>query len=468
MRRILPPNVFIFSIFICLGLGLSTSLCGQMVEVDSIQFKGNERSKRSILKRELDFKEGDLLDLNEIDKKLEFSRRKLMNTNLFIWVRSEYHLTKSGKLAINFDVLEQWYFLGYPVFQLADRNLNEWWARGHPLDRAIYGIHLLHNNFRGRAERLMLKAETGFTQRLEFSYNNPYVDRKKTLGIGFNLDYLTSKNIAYKTQADTLVYLGSENILREKWSGGISFRKRFRFYDFQTFEVKYSHNLVSDTITKLNPAYFQGKSNEQNFMQLGYTFSYDFRDYVVYPLVGKKIDISFQKYGVLAQDEINFWEINAGLSYYFDLGKKFYFSSQFKGKITQDGATVPYANQRGLGYRNEVVRGFELKVVDGTDYFLSRNTLKYQLFKQIIPLSFIPYKQFNQMPLSIYPTAFLDLAYVNQANRVETKSNFANKWLFGYGVGLDIVTYYNFVLKMALPFNNGGKYGFVVGLGREF
>ena len=162
MRRLLPPNAFIFSMIICLELGLSNCLWGQMVEIDSIQFKGNERSKRSILRRELDFKEGDLLDLNEIDKKLEFSRRKLMNTNLFIWVRSEYHLTKSGKLAINFDVLEQWYFLGYPVFQLADRNLNEWWARGHPLDRAIYGIHLLHNNFRGRAERLMLKAETGF------------------------------------------------------------------------------------------------------------------------------------------------------------------------------------------------------------------------------------------------------------------------------------------------------------------
>lgn len=294
MRRFLPPNVFIFSVFIFLGLGLSNLAWGQMVTVDSIHFKGNERSKRSILRRELDFKEGDQLDLNEIDQKLEFSRRKLMNTNLFIWVRSEYHLSSQGKLIINFDMLEQWYFLAYPVFQLADRNLNEWWARGHPFDRAVYGIHLLHTNFRGRAERLMLKAETGFSQRVEFSYNNPYVDRKKTLGIGFNLDYLTSKNIAYKTQADTLVFLGSDNILREKWSGGISFRKRFRFYDFQTLEIKYSHNLVSDTITQLNPRYFQGKSNEQNFMQLGYTFSYDFRDFVVYPLVGKKIDISFR------------------------------------------------------------------------------------------------------------------------------------------------------------------------------
>lgn len=468
MRRLVPPNVVMISLFLFLGIGSKTSLWAQMVPIDSIHFKGNERTKRSILTRELDFKVGDVLDLNEVDQKLELSRRKLMNTNLFIWVRSEYHLSPAGKLIIHFDLLEQWYLLGYPVFQLADRNLNEWWARGHPLDRAIYGIHFLHSNFRGRAEKLMLKAETGFTQRIEFSYSNPYVDRKKTLGVGFNVDYTTSKNIAYKTQADTLVYLGSDNILREKWSGGLSFRKRFRFYDFQILEIKYTHNVVADTITRLNPVYFQGKSNEQNFMQIGYTFSYDFRDFVVYPLIGKKIDISFQKYGVLAQDEINFWEMTAGLSYFFDLGKKVYFSSQFKGKITQEGATVPYANQRGLGYRNEVVRGFELKVIDGTDYFLSRNTLKYQLFKQIIPLSFIPYKQFNQMPLSIYPTAFFDFAYVNQENRMETKSVFANKWLFGYGLGLDVVTYYNFVLKMALPFNNGGKYGFVVGLGREF
>ncbi|MEY4611519.1 MAG: hypothetical protein RL246_1838 [Bacteroidota bacterium] len=458
-------NFYNLLIFLFLAGG-SVDLAAQFMRVDSIQFQGNEKTKKSILLRELDVIVGDSLGVEELDKRIEFNRRKLMNTNLFIWVKSDYHQLPNGHLSIKFEFLEQWYILAYPIFQFADLNFNDWWSRGHQMDRTVYGIHFIHTNFRGRNEKLVFKAETGFADRLDFSYFNPYIDKKKTLGLSLNTSYSTSKTIPYATIHDSLSFVRSDNNLREKWSGSIALKRRIWFYDFQTFELKYTHSVISDTISKLNPSYFLQGKTEQNYAQISYTYSYDFRDFTTYPLRGKKIDLGIYKFGLLPNDHVNFMELTSSVAYFFDLGSKFFLTSQVKAKISL-GGQIPYANQRGLGYGNELVRGYELNVIDGTSYFLNRNTFKFQLINKIIKLPFLPMKQFNQVPIAIYPTAFLDLAYVQQSPN-EFKNSLANRWLSGAGLGFDIVTYYNLVCKIGFPVTNGTKSGIVVGVGREF
>jgi outer membrane protein assembly factor BamA len=447
---------------------ISNSAKAQFVIVDSVIFKGNEKTRDNILRRELDLHSGDTLQVSELDARLEFNRRKLNNTNLFIWVKGDYHQNKPEHIEIIYEFLEQWYLLGYPIFQLADRNLNEWWSKGHSFSRTIYGAHLIHNNFRGRNERLSFKAETGFTQRLELGYSNPYIDPKKTLGIGAALSYTTNKNLAVRTRNDTLQILSSDKILRERWSGALSFRKRIKFYDFHFAEMRYSHSVVSDTIRLLNPNYYYKGSNEQNFLQLTYAYSYDFRDYAPYPLRGKKLDFAYNYFGILAQDALNYWDLRASISYFFDLGSNFFITTSWKGKLTQENRNIPYANLQALGYGNDNVRGYELNVIDGTNYLLSKNTFKYQLYNKVIPIRFIPYKQFNQVPIAVYPTVFFDFAYVYQASPELTNSRFSNRWIYGMGLGFDIVTYYNFVCKLGVPVINSGKSGLVVSIGREF
>ena len=451
---------------IILLISLAYSTNGQFIHIDSILFKGNEKTKNQILTRELDFKPGDSIAINTLDSRLEYNRRKLMNTNLFIWVKADLNQLPNGHLKISFEFLEQWYILGYPIFQLADRNLNDWWSRGRDLNRSIYGIHFIHNNFQGRNEKLMIKAETGFTQRLDFTYSNPYLDKKKTLGLAINASYSTSKTIPYKTRNDTLQYLTAEKILRERWAGGITLRKRFKFYDLQSLELKYTHTIVSDTIIKLNPTYFALNTKEQNFTQLLYSYSYDFRDLIAYPLRGRKFDITFNKVGILPADQVDFWEITGAIAYFFDLGSHFFLTTQVKGKISKN-TSIPYANIRGLGYGNEIVRGYELNVLDGTSYFLNRNTLKFQLLNKVFKLPFLPIKQFNQIPIAIYPTAFYDFAYVNN-NFSANENKLVNQWISGGGLGFDVVTYYNLVCKFGFPVTNESKIGMVIGIGREF
>jgi outer membrane protein assembly factor BamA len=451
---------------IILLISFAYSASGQFIHIDSIVFKGNEKTKNQILIRELDLNPGDSVAINTLDARLEYNRRKLMNTNLFIWVKVDLNQLPNGHLKISFEFLEQWYILGYPIFQLADRNLNDWWSRGRDLNRSIYGIHFIHNNFQGRNEKLMIKVETGFTQRLDFTYSNPYLDKKKTLGLSINASYSTSKIMPYKTRNDTLQYLTTEKILRERWTGGITLRKRFKFYDLQTLELKYTHTVISDTIVKLNPTYFTLNTKEQNFTQLLYTYSYDFRDLIAYPLRGRKFDITFNKVGLLPADQVDFWEITGAIAYFFDLGSHFFLTTQVKGKISKN-TNIPYANIRGLGYGNEIVRGYELNVIDGTSFFLNRNTIKFQLLSKVFKLPFLPIKQFNQIPIAIYPTAFYDFAYVNN-NFSANENKLVNQWISGGGLGFDVVTYYNLVCKFGFPVTNGSKIGMVIGIGREF
>lgn len=453
-------------LILILLISFAYSTNGQFIRIDSILFKGNEKTKNQILIRELDFSPGDSVAINTLDARLEYNRRKLMNTNLFIWVKADLNQLPNGHLKISFEFLEQWYILGYPIFQLADRNLNDWWSRGRDLNRSIYGIHFIHNNFQGRNEKLMIKAETGFTQRLDFTYSNPYLDKKKTLGLAVNASYSTSKTIPYKTRNDTLQYLTTEKILRERWTGGITLRKRFKFYDLQTLELKYTYTVISDTIVKLNPTYFALNTKEQNFTQFLYTYSYDFRDLIAYPLRGRKFDITFNKVGLLPADQVDFWEISGAIAYFFDLGSHFFLSTQVKGKISKN-TNIPYANIRGLGYGNEIVRGYELNVLDGTSYFLNRNTIKFQLLNKVFKLPFLPIKQFNQIPIAIYPTAFYDFAYVNN-NFSANENKLVNQWISGGGLGFDVVTYYNLVCKFGFPVTNESKIGMVIGIGREF
>ncbi len=458
---------FLISIccFFLLSLTINRRGIGQNIAVDTLIFKGNERTKLSILRRELDFFERDSLQVSELPNRIEFNRRKLMNTNLFIWVKSDYHQLPNGRISIIYEFLEQWYVFAYPLFQLADRNFNDWWSRGKDFDRASYGLNFKHNNLMGRNEKLILKAETGFNNKFEFTYQNPYLDRKKTIGLLLNWQYASLKNVPYKTISDTLAYVKSNLIMAEKWTTTIQLRKRFRFYDFQSIEFKYTHANIDKSVAQLNPDYFGQSQSIQNFSQLGYIFSYDFRDLINYPLMGRKIDVSFTKFGLSAKENVDFWEASASAAYFFDLGSKFFFATNVKAKVSRD-TYIAYANQRGFGYANDLVRGYELNVIDGTGFFLWRNTAKFQLFSKILRIPFLPYKQLNQVPIAIYPTAFADIGYV--FNPFQEPSINSNKWLFGTGLGFDFVTYYNFVARIGFPVINGGKTGMVVALGREF
>jgi outer membrane protein assembly factor BamA len=436
--------------------------------IQQINISGNHKTKGNIILRELDFVMGDSIKKSDIEKRIDLNKRKLVNTNLFITVEINQIQNADNQLIINIKLLEQWYILGYPVFQIADRNYAEWFQRGADFSRTTYGIDLIHSNFRGRAERINLRLESGFTQRIDVGYRIPYIDKAMKTGAGFSLSYITNKTLAFRSLNDTLNFIRNlDDILRRRFTAALFLRKRYHFYDNHTLELRYNNNSIADTISRLNPNYFLENRTSQKFFQLSYYFNYDFRDNVAYPLRGKRYELLINKLGVLPNDDINQLELTAGLSWFKPLSKKLFFATNLRAKISFP-ERQPFNNLRGLGYFSDLVRGYELYVVDGTTFVLARNTLRYQLINSKINLRFLKIKQFNQIPIGIYPNIFADFGYARN-NFVETnQSKLANRGIFGGGFGLDFVTYYNLVVRFSYVVNDRKERNVVFSIGREF
>ncbi|MDZ7899744.1 MAG: BamA/TamA family outer membrane protein [Arcicella sp.] len=436
--------------------------------IQQINISGNHKTKENIILRELDFVLGDSIKKTDIEKRIDLNKRKLVNTNLFITVEMNCIQNSDNQIVINIKLLEQWYILGYPIFQIADRNYAEWFQRGADFNRTTYGLDLIHSNFRGRAERIILRLESGFTQRIDVGYRVPYIDKAMKTGAGFSMSYITNKTLAFRSLNDTLNFIrNADEILRRRFSGAIFLRKRYHFYDNHTLELRYNNNSIADTISKLNPDYFLNNRTSQKFFQLSYYFNYDFRDNVAYPLRGKRYDLLINKLGILPNDDINQLEFTGGASWFKPLSKKLFYALNLRAKVSFP-EKQPFNNLRGLGYFSDLVRGYELYVVDGSAFILARNTLRYQLINSKINLKFLKIKQFNQIPIGIYPNVFADFGYARNIFSENNKSKLANKSIFGGGFGLDFVTYYNLVVRFSYVANDRKERNIVFSIGREF
>ncbi|CAG5070475.1 hypothetical protein DYBT9623_03020 [Dyadobacter sp. CECT 9623] len=439
------------------------------VVVGEVKVEGNHKTRTSIILREIEVRTGDRLSTETLKEKLEIDRRKVVNTNLFITVEM---LTQANPDSVHTDirvvVKERWYLIALPVFQLADRNFNEWWyERKRDLSRTTYGAYLSYGNLTGRADKLRFLAEFGFIPKFEIAYTLPYLDKAQKTGITIGASYSINKTTAFRTWRDKLQYLSSEDINRQRFYSYVSLTRRNKYYTFHSLDLRWSQTRISDTIAILNPNYILDGRKRQHFLQLTYTFSYDKRDNVQYALQGQTFGLQASKIGLLPSDNINTLYFYGSYRKYVPLGGKFFFNTGLRGRLSFP-KRQPYLQTIGLGYRNDLVRGYELYVVDGQDYALIKNEVKYRLFAIQKQLSFIPIRQFNTVPLAAYLNTFADAGYVKNSYPELSNTRLGNKMLYGAGAGLDLVTFYNIVMRFNVTLNAQAEKRFFFNISREF
>lgn len=476
--------------FVCLlifWLILSTIRAfGQITSPDSvvlirdIQLRGNLRTRDRIVLRELELKPGDTVRVADLPAKLAWDERKLNNTNLFITVSvtarplPDSIIRQPGPTPVAIDVTmkERWYLLAYPVFDLADRNFNEWWYdRGRSLRRVIYGGRLDYRNVTGNNDRLAGIAEFGFLNRFFLSYSRPYIDRAQRTGLRFEGLYQTNPELAYRSRADKLVFLRTEEVLRTRMFAGASVTHRRGFYQFHALGLRYVRNQIADTVARLNPLFYGNGRTRQHYLQLSYGFRLDRRDNVAYPLRGTLLTGEAIWYGLLPRDDLRQVELVTSAARFWTLGKqpknRWFASMGVRGQVIFP-KNQPYNDLRGLGYNQEVVRGYELFIIDGQHFGLWKNSLRYRLFNTVKQIRWLKVKQFNTFPIAAYLTGFADAGYVKSSIAQQFESKLANRLLIGTGVSLDVVTFYNLVGRFSTTINAQGQQGFYVNLAQEF
>ena len=107
-------------------------------------------------------------------------------------------------------------------------------------------------------------------------------------------------------------------------------------------------------------------------------------------------------------------------------------------------------------------------MIDGQRTAIARSSIRYQLFDTVKQLNWLHIRQFNTLPIAAYITAFADAGYVGSTVAKEYQSRLANQLLAGAGMSLDIVTYYNLVVRLSGAVNREGKGGFYFNLAQEF
>ncbi len=437
------------------------------VQIDKVFVLGNKKTKERIILRELSVSPGQTLEYKALKEALETDRNKIFNTKLFNSVEIVTLDLSNEVIAIVIKVSERWYTFPVPIFDLVDRNFNDWWTnQNRDLSRVNYGFSITKENSRGRNERLKFTAQFGFLRKFQLGYSIPYIDKSQRHGLSLRVSYSENKNIAFSTVRHRQRFLSSEKILQKQREVGISYSFRKSFFETHAASISYSNNVINDTVTTINPEYFLSNRTHQRYLTLSYGYSKDKRDILAYPLSGFNYSVNITKFGLGVFNDLNKTDVNLAYTRYFDLGKGFYVANYSKAYLSAPERQA-YNNFNGLGYGRDFVKGYELYLIEGQNYLLNKTSFKKRLLQGKKKIRFLP-DQFNTIPYAIYLKTYFDFGYVDNFENYEVNSRLSDRYLFGTGLGLDVVTFYDLVYRFEYSINREGERGIFFHINKEF
>ena len=469
---IIPNNIYAkYDTIISNNLTNLKSLELNNITINKIEIIGNNRTKKDIILRELSIKEGDKIASDKIISILNEEERKIVNTDLFNEVEFQIKITKENQLILIINVLESIYWRPIILFELSDRNFNDWWENfNHDLNRINYGLGFAHYNISGRADEFEILLRLGFIKQFQTSYFIPYISKKQKGGIEIDFDYIDYNHLEYNSIDYVPVFYKSKNTLLKEISTSIEYSHRESFYNYHYFELEYYNVNLSDTLYSLNQNYFYG-NNKKNSFNLRYEFDRDFRDIKNYPLNGFRFNINIEKEGLKIFNDINKWKLGIFYSKYTKLKKNYYYSFNISSYISSKNQ--PYYL---YDYTDEI-RGYEKYLIHGHSNLIYKNTFKKRILskkynvekkKSIGKISESFLKRFKSFPIDIYLKMFFDSGYIWKYSNKNQSANLNNKYLHSFGIGIDFVTIRNLSITTELSRNSNKELNFSINLGADF
>ena len=454
-----------FLLLVFFGLLKGIAAQSGLVYIDQISIEGNRRTRDAIILRELKFHEGDSIALSELDDVLLESESLVMNTGLFSKANISFKSWESAtnKVHIVISVNETWYIYPVPVFELADRNFNVWWTdQKRSLDRVNFGIEFTHLNFSGQKDRLKLTAKYGYTRSYALKYTLPYINQRQTVGIESEVSYSRNRELNYATVGNKqLFYKDPDNDwLYQRFRSEAAITYRPGYHLFHTLRLRYQQNAIDEIVAKeLNPDFFLEGKLLQRFFTLSYRFAYDMRDVTAYPLKGAFFAGRVEKDGLGIFKDRDALTIETVFNKYFPLSEKWSAGLLTSAKYSFIRDKQPFTDYRALGFSYNTLYGYELYLVDGLDMGIARTFVRYRLLQNELKLGkLMPLESFRSVPIRLYLSLNGGWAYANDPYTGQDNS-FANRPLWGWGPGLDVILFYNMVFQIQYSINHLSEKG---------
>jgi hypothetical protein len=149
-------------------------------------------------------------------------------------------------------------------------------------------------------------------------------------------------------------------------------------------------------------------------------------------------------------------------------GERWSIGSSVRGKVSLCDS-LPYYNQVALGY-DDYVRGYEYYVIDGKHFALGKVNVLWALLK---PRDYVwksmRSDNFRNLYLAVYLNPFVDFGYVWDDRYQSNGSNFlANDMQVSAGIGLNVVTIYDQIMRIEYAVNNKDYSGFYLHFAQPF
>jgi hypothetical protein len=291
---------------------------------------------------------------------------------------------------------------------------------------------------------------------VQLQYLVPYVNRKKTLGLGFGFAYSRQRETAYQTRYNQQEFFSEpDGFAREDYNAYGQLLIRKNIYNSHQFELRYDNHHFSDSLVQANPDYSLNGSPDLQYLSFSYLFKSDHRDFKSYPLKGYYVDFQVIKHGLytFTDNTLNTIHLLATYRKFWELYPNIYFATGLNGKIS--AGTEPYFILRGIGYDRDIVRSYEYYLVDAQHFAILKNNIKFALIpNRVNKFGFIRTEKFSKIYYALYMNVFFDAGYgvYNQDFGKET-NDLQNTLLLGYGAGLDFVTYYDVVVRLEFSVN---------------
>jgi outer membrane protein assembly factor BamA len=223
---------------------------------------------------------------------------------------------------------------------------------------------------------------------------------------------------------------------------------------------------VTDTIVRSAIDYFDDDALRTRFLWLGYSLVWDRRDVRIYPRSGHYHELRIDRYGLgLGEAEPDVTTLYGTVKRWWRTSDAVTLALSLRGKGTI--GRPPYYVQEGLGYRN-AVRGYEYYVLDGEHFALGKGNFILQLIRpQQRRVEGVPIEAFRTLYFALYLDLYADVGRVWD-DRYAAENFLANRWTSGYGIGLDLVSSYDQVVRAEYTLNDLGEHGFFLHFTQPF
>lgn len=446
--------------------------------IRSVTINGHKRTKDYIILREVPFRAGTKFFRKQLEEAIEQARMNVFNTQLFLEVIPRITGWDEQHVDILFDVKERWYIFPSPYFKLVDRNPNQWLVeQDGSLERVNYGLKLNWDNVSGRRDKLNFNFINGYTREYSVFYEQPYADKKLERGFLGGIFYKQSRQMAYATDSNKQVFfpVGNAQInafvrTTVKIEAGYTIRKGVNHR--HAFRLSFVDELIPDTIGAIITnntikgylPYFTDNKSRQRYGEFVYTYQYFNANNNVYPWKGFLFSGSFTQRGLGAKG-MNLWQFQGKGGKFFQLSKKTS-ASAVGYYMVKVPFKQPMYNMAALGYGDWFLRGLEYYVIDGVQAGILKTTLRQEVANINVPTFIIKNEKYKKIPFKIVAKVYGDIG----ASHLPAVSNsiLNNRFLYTYGAGIDVLSYYDFVARFEYSFNQLGQKGLFLHMRRDF